>query len=731
MIEVDEMWEDTMKTIRQIFHDDIKSLLKSFFALVIVVGVWFLPALYAWCNIYSNWDPYGNTQNVTLGVISLDVGYTDEEGEYHNMGSEVLEELMESESIHWVQVDSEEEALSKVESGEYYASLVIEEDFTEKMYHIFRGSIDKPVLVFYQNQKKNAVATKITDTVVENIQNSINEKFIKVIYSTVFADANELHDTIEEEDGIDGIIERMQEISDEISGYEEMIYQVIAYNQILEESLADVEGDTDAAGADASSAAGSIGSAKSSLNTTATTLSGFSGQVNSMMNECVTALNSAESALNAADLTGETSDLADQLKACNTDLATAIKDLETLESVVLSTESETLAQIVAVEESLTSVETSLGDLAEALVDPTNAAVDVAAAETAQAEAVTKAVASAEIESAISDLQNTQATMTNTLIPQMDDMMDSLSMVMDDAQSLMTQLSNTLYGMGDVLDALNLTVTSADDSLELTAEALNKMNTRLTEAISEVQEASEDEKVETLINTLSGDPEQFGEFFAEPVQIESEIIYPVENYGSAVAPFYTVLAIWVGVLILTAILKVHPDPKKYPDATNTQKFFGRYLLFFVLGQIQTLIIYLGDLFLLGIQCVHPMYFYIACAAASLAFSSLIFALVYAFGDVGKAMAVVIVVLQIAGSSGTYPIELLPEFFQRIYTFFPFPYAINAMRECIAGMYEGDFILYLLELMIFVVVALAIGIWLRAPFRSLMHFMERRMEDTEMM
>ena len=93
--------------------------------------------------------------------------------------------------------------------------------------------------------------------------------------------------------------------------------------------------------------------------------------------------------------------------------------------------------------------------------------------------------------------------------------------------------------------------------------------------------------------------------------------------------------------------------------------------------------------------------------------------------------VIVVIQIAGSSGTYPIELLPEFFQRLYIFFPFPYGINALRECVAGMYGHDYIMYLLQLMLFVVASLVLGLWIRKPFKEIGHFMEKRMEDTEML
>ena len=118
-------------------------------------------------------------------------------------------------------------------------------------------------------------------------------------------------------------------------------------------------------------------------------------------------------------------------------------------------------------------------------------------------------------------------------------------------------------------------------------------------------------------------------------------------------------------------------------------------------------------------------------ASFTFTLLIYALALSFGDVGKALAVVVMVIQIAGSGGTFPIELLPSIYRNIYIFFPFPYAINAMRETIGGMYGSDYMKYLAELLIFAAAALVLGLVIRIPFVKLNHFVEKRMEDTKMM
>ena len=194
------------------------------------------------------------------------------------------------------------------------------------------------------------------------------------------------------------------------------------------------------------------------------------------------------------------------------------------------------------------------------------------------------------------------------------------------------------------------------------------------------------------------------------------------------PFYSTLAIWVGGVVLAAIFKVEAEEEGLRRPTPGQLFWGRYLLFFLLSQIQAAIIVWGDLHLLGCQCLEPGLLYLSAAVTSFVFASLIYSLVLAFGDVGKAIVVVVMIVQIAGSSGSYPIEILPPIFAQIYLFFPFPYAINAMREAICGLYQYDIVKYLAELSIFGILGLLIGLIVRKPFVGVNRFIEEEMERT---
>lgn len=712
-----------MKTIKQIFFTDLKNLVKNLFALIIAVGVCFLPALYAWFNIYSNWDPYGNTGQLQLAAISLDQGYTDDDGTYKNVGEDIMEELAENDKVDWQFVDSADEALEGVESGKYYAALVIQEDFTYNMYNMFVSSMEEPTLIFYQNQKKNPVATKISDTIIGTVETNINEEFIKVMTSTIFADANDLYDDIEEEGGVDAFIDKLENLNNDLISYQDTIDDVITGNAVLSSNLAKASQDTENLQQQTQNSSESLANSAASLQQSQNTLNTFKDQMNLTVDTILTMLTNMENQLQQAKLSGDVDQMADACEQTLRDTEQLNRDIAAL-SESLANESGNSDAAATLEQLSAAVDSLQRILKQADLD---GRYDAAAEQVRETEeSMIK-----DLDKAIANIQSSKNTVNNQLIPQLNTCIDNLENVVNSASTLMHNMSGVLSSAGDVFGSLQTTIATSDTSLEKTRDALGKISDKLSKAIEKARSVEEDDRVKALVDTLSGDPDMYGEFFSEPVEIETVAVYPIENYGSAVAPFYTVLSIWVGVIIMAAIIKVKVSKEKYPNANPTELFFGRGMFFLFMGQVQTLITVLGDLFILKIQCLHPFLFWLTAALTSLTFTLLIYALVYSFGDVGKAIAVVVLVLQIAGSSGTYPIELLPEFFQKVYIFFPFPYAINAMRECICGLYEADLVVYLLKLLIFLAVGLVIGLWIRIPFEGINHYMEKRMEDTEIM
>lgn len=712
-----------MKTIKKIFFTDVKNLAKNLFALIIAIGVCFLPALYAWFNIYSNWDPYGNTGNLQLAAVNLDQGYTDENGEFKNTGEDIMDELAGNDKVDWQFVDSADEAIEGVESGKYYAALVVQNNFTYNMYNMFVNTTEEPTLIFYQNQKKNPVANKISDTIVTTVQSNINEEFVKVMTKTIFEDVNDMYNDIEEEGGVDAFIDKLDNLNNNLIDYQKTIDDVIKGNAVLSSNIANATNDVEDLEGRTKNSAGSLSEAGGSLQQSQNTLNAYKDQMNLTIDTMLTMLNTMENQLKQAQLSGDIDQMANVCEQTLKDTNQLNKDITAI-SQSIADQNNNQNVVDTLQQLSDSVEALQKILEKANIDGKydNVSQQIKDAEAAMI---------SDIDKAIANITSTRNTINNQLVPQLNTCVDNLEDVIGNASTIMNNMSGVLNSMGNVFGSLQTTLSTSDKSLEKTKEALSKISDKLTKAIDKARSVQEDERVEALVDTLTGDPDMYGEFFSEPVEIESVAVYPIENYGSAVAPFYTVLSVWVGVIIMAAIIKVKVTKSKYPGATPTQLFFGRSLFFIAMGQVQTLITVLGDLFILKIQCVHPFLFWVVGALTSLTFTLLIYALVYSFGDVGKAIAVVVLVLQIAGSSGTYPIELLPEFFQKVYIFFPFPYAINAMRECICGLYEADIVIYLLKLLTFLVVGLVVGLWIRIPFEGLNHYMEERMEDTEMM
>lgn len=719
-----------MKTIFKIFRDDVKQLLSSFFIIVIIVGISVIPALYAWLNIYSNWDPYANTGALRIAFVSDDRGYTDKDGSFENAGDSLKEELSKNTSVDWHFLESSDIAVKGVEAGDYYAALIIPSDFTERIYNFFTDDLGKPGILFYQNQKKNPVATKISDAVKNSVQKSLNNKLTGVIIKKVFSGASDAASRVSEDSGIAGLRESVEKLGLEIKNYQKTIDSVISGNFVLLNAAKKGQ-------KDATEIGGKLESTNSDLDKTNEKLNDTKASVNTYIENVSYVLDDAASRMDAISNTLKEGRLEKDLHSMNEAINTASGDAKQLSNDIEAVYSSISklhipeGQDSPVNNAVSSIK-SFRDTVGNIRDTLSSIGKEIAAESAESVASdVEKKTSKEIDSIIKKIGLERERFENDIRPSLNTCFDRLLEITGNISDLMNSLSKTLLQMGNVFDAVAVSLNSANDSLAKTKDLLSLISERLDSAVRKLGEVENSDELMIISNTLSGDPESYSEFFSEPVKMDTEVIYPVSNYGSAVTPFYTTLSIWVGALVLAAILKTKVKTGKYPEATETQTFFGRYISFLILAEMQTLVTVLGNLFIFKVQCPHPFLFWFVCAYTAFVFSLFIYSLVLAFSDVGKAIAVVCVVIQIAGSSGTYPIELLPAFFQKVYLFFPFPYAINAMRETIGGLYGSDMAVYLLQLSAFIGVALVIGLLIRKPFKNFNRFMMHRMEDTKLL
>ena len=741
-----------MKNILTIFKSDVKGLVKNLLALIIIIGLCFLPSLYAWFNIYSNWDPYANTGNIKIAAFSEDKGYTLSDGTKENMGSEVLKELKGNKSIGWTMVDTAEEAIEGVKSGDYYAAVVIEKDFTYKMYNMFAEGFENPGITYYENQKKNAVATKITDTAVSTLQQSIDSKFIEVVIHTVFEQTNEMSGQLENSNKMTEFIQKLEGINENLKAYEATIGSILDGNQALTESVGEAQSKLDGLQDKVTKGMSEVQKVNGNIASTKTSLKDFSANVNASLTTIEASLNKISTDITNAQLADKTGAVVSDMTQTAQDTLVLQKQIAelvaTLNNITLpddSQESQELKnQLQEALDALEAISNGAGDIQNILQQLgingdqiTIPDINVGNLPDAGSDIMKNLVGTkvgditATLNSCGSSVANMRNMYTNSLVPQVDGILDSTTQILGTVSQLLESTNETLKSTSDIFDGVVTTIDGTNQSLEQIQTILQTVSGKLTAITEKLNSVSEDERVEALIELMQGDPDTYGEFFSGPVKIDTKEVYPIANYGSAMTPFYTVLALWVGALLLTALVKVKAEPKDMPNVKLHQLFFGRYLLFFVLGQIQAAIVVFGDIYILHCQILDKGVFWLTASVTSFVFTLLVYALTLSFGDIGKAIAVVIMVIQIAGSGGTFPIELLPAVYRNIYIFFPFPYAINAMRETIGGMYGNTYVKSMGELLIFAVASLAIGLIIRKPFIKLNHFVEERMEDTKMM
>lgn len=715
-----------VKKVFQIFKRDVKRLLKNPVALVITIGVCIIPSLYAWYNIVANWDPYGNTQGVRVAIANNDEGVVNDLVGELDAGAQTVEKLKENDKLGWV-FTSSEEAKEGVESGEYYAAIVIPKDFSADLISMLTGEFDQPQLLYYVNEKKNAIAPKVTDTGAQTIEEQINETFVSTVSET--------------------LVEQMQaaavQIDEHGDGAQSSLMRGVQQAATALGSVRSALGDT----------TGTIETTKSAVDSAKKTLSALSDQVpalttalqegdrllatarsssrafNTSLNTALTngmvQLGTASSKANTAigQAAGSITGAAGKVDGALADTQMVINDVSQILSDIkdITGVGETSAIIGALEsqlEQLQSVKTALQTQSD---DVKNSASAVAGASSALNDAAQQGIAS---------VSGAQQEFAQNVMPQLSSGMDSFSAVAGDLTGVVAGLQPTLKQASGLLDQLNATLDQAKAAVDQTDASLEKLQQTLDDTVTDVAALRSTEALDKLSSILDVDPQDMADFMSSPVTLTTKAVYPVANYGSGVAPFYTNLALWVGGFVLIAIIKLEVDPEGLGAFTAKEAYFGRWLLLVALGAVQALIVCAGDL-VLGVQCMQPALFMLAGVLISFVYVNIIYALGITFKHIGKAIAVILVIVQIPGSSGMYPIEMMPAFFQGLHPLLPFTYGINAMRETIGGMYGMDYLFNLLALGVFLLVALGIGVVLRPMVLNLNVLFDRQLATTGVM
>lgn len=714
-----------VKKAFQIFKRDILRLLKNPVALVITIGVCVIPSLYAWYNIVANWDPYGNTANIKVAVANNDQGMSNEYVGELNAGDETVSKLKENDQLGWVFTDADT-AVEGVKSGEYYAAIIIPDDFSTNLTSMLTGTFTQPQLEYYCNEKKNAIAPKVTDTGAQTVEEQINETFVATVSETLVEKiqnaAGDLDAQGAETQG--GILENvqrsnqaLQDVRDALAGMQKTIATSKEAGAKADETLSALSGQIP-------SLVNALDKGDALLASARTSSRNFASSLNTTLSHGLTQMGKASSNANVAvgKLSGAISAAGGKVDGALADVQMVINDVNRIIIDIREiTGIDSGLVLSALEEQLAELQTLKDALQDQSTDIQNSAGAIAGAVSSLDSAT---------QQGISAMEGVQQDMASTVLPQLSQGMDSFSEVSGDLTGVVASLEPTIAQARGVLAQLTTTLDQASSTMSQADSSLEKLQGTLSTAANDVAALRASESLDKLDEILGASSADLADFMSSPVTLTTKAVYPVSNYGSGVAPFYTNLALWVGGCVLIAIIKLEVDGEGIGAFTATEGYFGRWLLLVVLGFVQAFIVCCGDL-VLGMQCLRPELFVLAGIFTSFVYVNIIYALASAFKHIGKALVVILVIVQIPGSSGMYPIEMMPGFFQRLHPLLPFTYGISAMRETIGGMYGMDYAINLGVLAVFLAVALFIGVKLRTLMLNLNLLFDKELERTGVM
>lgn len=703
-----------MITIFRVFLSDVKRLRSNVVAIVIIMGLSIIPALYAWFNIMSNWDPYGTsaTSQMKVAVCSQDSGV--EIGSLSlNVGDEVIAGLKENTTIGWVFTASKDEALEGVNSGDYYAALIVPESFTTDFISFLGGDPKNPTIAYYENSKKNAIATKITGKAKTAVQEQVNQKVISTLTEVLTESGKILAEN--DENGVDIVVstaDQLDELDSSLQTYVNILNTfslVTASASDLAESaqslLINTQGIFDSSQDSVSNMQSSVLSGAQ----TADTVSSLIGISLDSVEQDLTLLSDQMDTLTVGDSFDSIRNQVDTAKTMSKSTISVLKDIF----------GETDQYVSAVDKSFKQLNTDL------------TAFNKDANVTAQSLKHLKRTIKADIKDCKNSIRKIRNTYQYQVQPDVSRSVLRMEQALIQTGKMLNNIESSFGTIDRALESYQTTLDSGTDDITATKDYIVSLQSDIRKLSKSLRALSGDEQYNEMMDLLKNDPTLMASFMASPVSMETKAVYPIETYGSAMAPFYTVLAIWVGALILVALIHVKVAPIENLKVRPWQAFFGRYITFFLIGQAQTAITVLGDLFYVDIQCPHPFLFWLASAASSFVFTLLIYSLTVAMGNVGEAVAVIVMVIQVAGAGGTFPIEVLPEVYQMIYKFLPFTYCMNALRECVGGLYKNDYWMDLRALGIYILISLFIGLVVAIPLRRLNKVIERSKEKSKVM
>ena len=711
-----------MKNAFRIFKNDIKNIFKNYAALIVVIALCILPSLYAWFNIKASWDPYAESgiSNIKIGVVNKDLGATLNNKEI-NLGDRVVKELKGNTQMGW-QFVSEEESIKNVKEGKYYAMITIPENFSKSLTSVLTKDVQKGEIIYTVNEKINAIAPKITVKGANAIQEKVSKAVVETASDAILGIGKELGTELENQlPRLNNIYNQLLEVKSQFGNINDVVnlagdgaYKLKTLISDIQKNIPLINKTLENSQNLGSNLESFLTTSKNNLNNIAPVIKNDIKIINEISNEVSKNVNALISAINSgSEYAPQIVDsILGKLSSLNTSAESLINILKTMNKFNPGKFDDILETLANVQGAINKAINVLNTVKDSLAN----------GGTPDLSLLNNVIA----------FTNDVSNITNNLYNNFDEnITNKINSIFDDAYNVagnvVTVLKEAQNKLPQVTDIMNTVYEGADKGIEgidFVKSKLPEAENMLNELVSKIGSINDSEDINRIIDFLKTDVSVRSDFLANPVNIIENTLFPMGNYGTGMTPFYTVLSLWVGLLLLSSMLRVEAKGEYSASA----QYFGKMMLFMSIAIIQAIIVALGDLYLLKIYCVNPGLFVLGSVFTSVIFTIILYSLCSVFGNVGKVLGIVLLVIQIGGSGGTFPIQLTPKFFQAINPFLPFTYAISFAREAIGGVVQSVLIKDIVVLLIYGAIFILISLFLKKPINKLLHGFTESMEKS---
>ena len=728
-----------MNNILTILRDDLRAIRGNVMTGVIVFGLVIIPLLFTGFNILASWDPFSNTDRLKIAVASKDEGHESDLASLRlNLGDEVLSQLSRNEQVDWV-ITNSDDALEGTKSGEYYAGIVLPENFSQELFTFYIEGTEPAILDVYPHEKKNALSTTITERSASGVIERIDESFTRVVTTVGLGVVESLDNYLEEGDtqaALDNVANRIDSVGTRLSasaGTVRSLANLVDSTIPLARSadnILNAAGNQTSGAAGGSNASAPIDSLSATLNDSSSALENSLGATvqaySALSDQFDELLNNAQA---ATAQTAQTYRTAAERVAQQTAAFQGVRDAMEQQVGNLDLPGPVAAGYQQVRAQLNGAIAQSNVLHDSLTTTADR-IESGTGNAAQSRQETQSA----IAAARQAVENARTAYQQNLQPQLTALRGSINTVAADIAAVRAEI-------GDVRDTLSATsgadgsaLVRARDGADRLADTLYNQAQRFAELQRKVDDVRDGGDLSQLADIIGSDPELLASRISAPVDVERTPVFEVAAFGVGMTPFYLALALWVGALLTCVLMRSNAEDKylrEDGEFSRNQVYLGRFATFGLIGIAQATFAVGGLILFVQIQPKHPLLLWLAASVASLVFMLIVHALVIAFDSAGKALAVLLLIVQVSGSGGAYPLTLLPGWFQSISPWLPATYAIDAFRSAIAGVYEGDIYRDLLLLLLFAIPALVLGLWLRRAMDSYHQRLQKGIRETRVM